>query len=663
MKRNRAGRFLALLIAVTMMLGTVAYGFDGVQVEADYAAEVVYDLVDEEEVVQEESDEYAIAEDDSSDRDYESDELLTEAEFTAAMFVGSIVFDFWELHDAVFNATVSEITVIVGADIDFLATIHIPAGLTVNLRSVGGPRVMSREAGALTRWESAFEIEGVLRLGIAEQQNIFGSIPVDNNITITGFNNRAIRVNSGGVFELHGGTISGNHAYNQTVWPWQRFPGGGVLVTNGTFNMYGGAIVSNSAEAGAGINLVYNSTFNMHGGLIAYNMAGAWGQWGQQVWWSDNGIGGAIGVETTRNGWNGMLDNSTINIAGGTIRNNSAEFGGAIGFYRDEGSIADVPFWDIYEALYDVSVSLNVRFENNMAPWVSTNEAHLMHENILFLNHNHRIHPHVNSVGEWLHVFNNLDIHMVDIYWSIYLEDNYLPDWVPDLILPGQPGRIARAESREGYNFVRWDFRQNPHACCCDESFSYHVMIVEEETVNGMIISNIKLPIILTPGFTLFARAIWTPADTGNRPDATANLARNYTGATMFASSVNEGARGSLHTNNGVRSGAVANNSWLAASAGEEWLQVNFGEVRNFNNVRIYQPENNGHRITDYRLEHSNDGVHWVEFHSNAGRMAGPRFEFTNETTIQAQFVRVVSARSFGVTPIAVFEFEVYYMP
>ena len=153
--------------------------------------------------------------------------------------------------------------------------------------------------------------------------------------------------------------------------------------------------------------------------------------------------------------------------------------------------------------------------------------------------------------------------------------------------------------------------------------------------------------------------AVWEPATQGNTPCPTTNLAR---AATMNASS-SQGVRTPDRANNGIHSGAVTN-SWFAAGIGHEWLEVNFGELRNFNHIRIYQ---GGNRITDYRFEYSIDGVNWTTFHCGDGmrimEVTPDAYYFTHPSTIQAQFVRLVSERSIGVTPIAVFEFEVYYLP
>ena len=149
--------------------------------------------------------------------------------------------------------------------------------------------------------------------------------------------------------------------------------------------------------------------------------------------------------------------------------------------------------------------------------------------------------------------------------------------------------------------------------------------------------------------------AMWEPD--GNAPCADTNLAR---AATMSASSA-QGVRTADRANNGIREGAVTN-SWFAAGIGQEWLMVDFGEPVNFNHIRIFQAAN---RIANYRFEYSNDGVNWTTFRSGNRIMeATPAYYgFTTDTTIQARFVRLFSENSIGVTPIAVFEFEVFYMP
>jgi len=155
--------------------------------------------------------------------------------------------------------------------------------------------------------------------------------------------------------------------------------------------------------------------------------------------------------------------------------------------------------------------------------------------------------------------------------------------------------------------------------------------------------------------------AIWEPMpQQGNSPCPTTNLAHNTQGVTMTASSYVP-ARPARMANNGVREGA-ATQSWAATGINQEWLQVDFGEVRNFNHIRIFQ---GGNRIMDYSFQYSNDGVTWNTFHYGFRIMQATPiyYEFTHSTTIQARYVRLFSQRSSGVQPIVVFEFEVFYMP
>jgi len=146
---------------------------------------------------------------------------------------------------------------------------------------------------------------------------------------------------------------------------------------------------------------------------------------------------------------------------------------------------------------------------------------------------------------------------------------------------------------------------------------------------------------------------MWEP---GNTPYADTNLART---ATMSASSA-DGVRTANRANNGILTGAT--NSWAAAGAGQEWLMADFGQPLNFNHINLYQ---GGNRIANYRFEHSNDGVNWTEFRSGARIMeqGATPYSFTTPSTITARYVRLFSANSFGVLPIVVFEFEIYYMP
>jgi len=146
-----------------------------------------------------------------------------------------------------------------------------------------------------------------------------------------------------------------------------------------------------------------------------------------------------------------------------------------------------------------------------------------------------------------------------------------------------------------------------------------------------------------------------------NPPCEDTNLARDFRGAVMTASSEHPQRPATL-TNNGIRSG-LPRYSWIAEGVGSEWLMVDFGQMRSFNTVRIYQA---GMRISDYRFEYSVDGEHWTSFHQGSRMLVESpnHYEARAENTMHAQFVRLYSGRSnHPTTPIAVFEFEVYYLP
>jgi len=146
-----------------------------------------------------------------------------------------------------------------------------------------------------------------------------------------------------------------------------------------------------------------------------------------------------------------------------------------------------------------------------------------------------------------------------------------------------------------------------------------------------------------------------------NPPCPDTNLAHNSLGAVMTASSEHPQRRAIL-TNNGVRSGLPAT-AWIASGVDNEWLMVDFGQIRSFNTVRIYQA---GMRISDYRFEYSVDGSSWNSLHQGSRMLVESpnHYEVRAENTIHARFVRLYSGRSnHPTTPIAIFEFEVYYLP
>lgn len=123
----------------------------------------------------------------------------------------------------------------------------------------------------------------------------------NGNGKITGGNSTGGGVyGSYGTFNMYGGTISGNTAYN----------GGGVFVTNiSTFNMYGGKISDNVASSdGGGVFVNGGATFNMSDEAIISNNTA-----------EENG--GGVYVNNS---------SSEFNFAGGKIIGNAANCGGGV---------------------------------------------------------------------------------------------------------------------------------------------------------------------------------------------------------------------------------------------------------------------------------------------------------------------------------------------
>ena len=127
---------------------------------------------------------------------------------------------------------------------------------------------------------------------------------------------------AGNVFEVDkGGTLTltdckGSSSITHSDVEWGR----GVLVSNGTFNMYGSKICNNKCASkyqanGAGVE-VDKGTFNMHGGEISGNEVSS--------------MGGAVS----------SLD--TFNMYGGSITGNTAQyFGGGVSVYKGTFNMFD----------------------------------------------------------------------------------------------------------------------------------------------------------------------------------------------------------------------------------------------------------------------------------------------------------------------------------
>ncbi len=151
----------------------------------------------------------------------------------------------------------------------------------------------------------------------------------DNSIDQTGLitggyadNGGGVRVESGGIFTMTGGTISGNKTYYPESW------GGGVFVSVSTFKMTGGKICGNIASGGntyGGGVYVYKSSFTMTGGEICGNSSEKSGLSG------DNNYGGGLYLEDNYSGKNcsmtgGRICNNTAGSAGGGVYTKACEF-------------------------------------------------------------------------------------------------------------------------------------------------------------------------------------------------------------------------------------------------------------------------------------------------------------------------------------------------
>ena len=153
-----------------------------------------------------------------------------------------------------------------------------------------------------------------------------------------------VKVESGGTFNMYGGTITGNTTTQR---------GGGVCVTgtNSKFNMYGGTITDNTATKGGGGVYVSGGTFTMNGNAsVTSNRATD----------RDNGTGGGVYVvdgtftmndnasitgntATSTDGGVGVYTTSTtatFTMNGGTLSGNTATNGGGVGVYGTGSAFA-----------------------------------------------------------------------------------------------------------------------------------------------------------------------------------------------------------------------------------------------------------------------------------------------------------------------------------
>lgn len=155
--------------------------------------------------------------------------------------------------------------------------LNVGTGVTITLGKEDGSDILNIEGGGTTvsTSESLFNVSGTV--------NFYDGVSIGNNHSGTGSM-------VGGAFDLN---------------------------TNGTVNMYGGRIHDNSSTGaclgGAVMIDDSNTTFNMYGGVIENNSVCDVGA----------AYGGAIAI------YDGS-QTAVLNVEGGTFKNNSALYGGAI---------------------------------------------------------------------------------------------------------------------------------------------------------------------------------------------------------------------------------------------------------------------------------------------------------------------------------------------
>ncbi len=216
--------------------------------------------------------------------------------------------------------------------------------------------------------------------------------------------------------------------------------GGGIYVgSTGTFNMYGGRIMDNSATSGGGI--YFNGTFNFYDGLIC----------GNEVNNTAGGLGGGLYCQGGQfNMYNGFIVNNTnqyygggidirgfgetrsyATITGGIIAHNYAQFGGGI-------SINSLGTLDIRNA--DISYNLTWGNSAGVLIWTGTAEGKITNCTITH-NKAYRTNNGANPGGAGVLANSKLEIYNSEI------TDNEL--WNGVDTTPGAGAGIRYENSRE----------------------------------------------------------------------------------------------------------------------------------------------------------------------------------------------------------------------
>ena len=160
--------------------------------------------------------------------------------------------------------------------------------------------------------QRAFNING----GTLEIKDSVGNGIIQGNGTVTGSGGAIYMEGSGSALTISGGTIQGFTASTS---------GGGVYMSDGTFNMTGGAIENCTASEGAGVKMYPGSgntcTFTMSGSAEIKNCSND----GVSIAWSRTSkfimSGGTIDNNKGYGLWTSAGSNTEILLSGGTITN------------------------------------------------------------------------------------------------------------------------------------------------------------------------------------------------------------------------------------------------------------------------------------------------------------------------------------------------------
>lgn len=155
--------------------------------------------------------------------------------------------------------------------------------------------------------------------GTLEIKDSVGNGIIQGNGTVTGHGGAIYMGGSGSALTISGGTIQGFTASTS---------GGGVYMSDGTFNMTGGAIENCTASEGAGVKMYPDSgntcTFTMSGSAEIKNCSND----GVSIAWSGTSkfimSGGTIDNNKGYGLWTSSRSNTEILLSGGTITNSES---------------------------------------------------------------------------------------------------------------------------------------------------------------------------------------------------------------------------------------------------------------------------------------------------------------------------------------------------